>query len=267
MPAIQPTRLKHQVVKLGESYRQPDIFIRILHHLLDGYADRTYRPGQTGKPAPLLKAYNSPSRILQQIGKELTPLIIADQISALELCDALWNEPYLEFHLLAASLIGKIPPTPAEPILQRINNWVKTGPEDKILDTMFKEGLSSLRHDTPSWYLKLCEGWLTSSNISTQLLGFRAIMSLMNEPPLETLPGLFKILTPYIRVAPPAIRPYLIMLLRQLIRCSPHETAYLLRQNLGAPDNPDTTWIIRQLLDEFPVDIQGSLRAAQREKQ
>ncbi len=36
----------------------------------------------------------------------------------------------------------------------------------------------------------------------------------------------------------------------------------LLRQNLTAPDNPDTPWLIRQVLDEFPVETQAGLRAA-----
>jgi hypothetical protein len=51
-----------------------------------------------------------------------------------------------------------------------------------------------------------------------------------------------------------------------MIRCSPTEIAYILRQNLSAPDNPDTAWIIRQVLPEFPEPSRSSLRQSLKEK-
>jgi hypothetical protein len=36
----------------------------------------------------------------------------------------------------------------------------------------------------------------------------------------------------------------------------------MLRLNLTTPDNPDTPWLIRQVLDEFPAETQAGLRAA-----
>ena len=53
MPAIQLTRLRLQTAGLAESFANPQAFVRGLHDLLDYYADRTHRPGQSGAPAPL----------------------------------------------------------------------------------------------------------------------------------------------------------------------------------------------------------------------
>ena len=57
MPAIQPARLKQQAVLLAQQFDNPVAYVRSLHHLLDFYADRAHRPGQSGKPAPLTSAY------------------------------------------------------------------------------------------------------------------------------------------------------------------------------------------------------------------
>jgi hypothetical protein len=53
---------------------------------------------------------------------------------------------------------------------------------------------------------------------------------------------------------------------RALIHSSPSETAYLLRQNLTVPDNPDTAWLIRQVLDDFPEETRAGLKAAMKPK-
>jgi hypothetical protein len=76
------------------------------------------------------------------------------------------------------------------------------------------------------------------------------------------LPTIFRLITPFLRIAPSRLRPDILAVVRALARISPSETAYLLRQNLTAPDNPDTGWIIRQVLDEFPEDTRAGLKQA-----
>ena len=76
--------------------------MRSLHHLLDFYADRARRPGQSGKPAPLIDAYKVHPPVLRHILQELIPLAAENPDAGLALCDALWEQPYLEFRLLAS---------------------------------------------------------------------------------------------------------------------------------------------------------------------
>ena len=54
MPAIQLARLKIQVTELLKYFSVPKDFLRELHAMLDFYADRTRRSGQSGKPRPLI---------------------------------------------------------------------------------------------------------------------------------------------------------------------------------------------------------------------
>ena len=50
-----------------------------------------------------------------------------------------------------------------------------------------------------------------------------------------------------------------------LVKRSPDETAFFLRQTAAIPNSPDTPWIIRQLLRQFPPDLEESLREFSRE--
>ena len=52
MPAIQLARLKIQITELLTNFDRPVDFLRELHTLFGFYADRTRRPGQSGKPKP-----------------------------------------------------------------------------------------------------------------------------------------------------------------------------------------------------------------------
>ena len=72
-------------------------------------------------------------------------------------------------------------------------------------------------------------------------------------------------MTPYTRKAPLQVRADILDALAALALRSPKETAYLLRQSLNSPENPDTALLIRKLLDVFPPDLQESLRQALRE--
>jgi hypothetical protein len=67
-------------------------------------------------------------------------------------------------------------------------------------------------------------------------------------------------ITPFLRVAPPRLRPDIVLNLIELAHISPNETAYHLRQNLYAPDNPDTAWLIRQVINEFPEELRNNLK-------
>jgi hypothetical protein len=265
MPAIQLARLKQQAAQIASAYAEPQTFLRALHHLLNFYANRSRRFGQSGEPNPLLPAYNVPTPVLRQIVLELTPYVAEDPPAGLALCDLLWSQETLECRSLAASLIGAIPLQPPNAVLERLQTWTATESNDKLLTTLFKQGFSRLLTETQELYLKQATDWLSSPRLHNQMLGLRAMNFLLNEPSFENLPLVFKYLTPLVRVAPKPLRPYLISVLSALVKRSPQETAFFLRQNLRTPKSVDTSWLIRQIWKEFPVPIQDSLREDIRE--
>ncbi len=106
MPAIQLARLKIQVTELLTHFQEPLDFLREFHSMLDFYADRTRRSGQSGKPKPLIRAYNVPRQVMRRIASDITPLVIADPENALLLADQLWGDGWYESRLLAIEILG-----------------------------------------------------------------------------------------------------------------------------------------------------------------
>ena len=266
MPAIRPAQLKKQVSALAGKFSQPSLFVRELHTLLDLYSDHTHRPGQSGEPSPLMGAYNTPAPVIRQVWHALTPLIQSQPVEVLPLCDALWAEPNFDLKLLAARLLGRVPVHPPDLVIDRLQSWVPQLVEKRVLDGLCEFGLLRLQQDAPGKLLELVSSWMVSTDLSTQRAGLRALLPIINHSGAESLPSIFRLLTPYLRLAPSRLRPDIRTVLTALAHTSPSETAYILRQNLSAPNNPDTPWLIRQVMDEFPEDARTGLRAALKEK-
>lgn len=265
MPAIQPARLRQQAALLSEHFERPAAFVRSLHHLLDFYADRTHRPGQAGEPPPLLAAYNVKPPVLRQILYELVSLADDQPEVGLALCDALWEQAYLEFRLLAAGLLGQIPPDPPEALLHRVEAWARSVSDARLVGIILNTSLARLRQENPPGLVRQVERWLTESEIFFQKLGLQALLPLLEDQRFENFPVFYRLIYPLARVAPTSLRPELLDVVGALARRSPRETAYFLRQTMETPKSPDTAWIIRRSLGNFPPEVQESLRLAVRE--
>jgi hypothetical protein len=264
MPAIQPARLRQQAALLAaEHFSEPAALVRSLHHLLEFYADRTHRPGKSGEPAPLLAAYNVRPPVLRQVLLELSRR--ADELprQALDLCDAFWQQPFVEFRILAASLLGAIPTQPPEPVLARAVGWIHDNRDPRLERAVLNEGLARMRRENSAVLLALAEDWL-AGELPDQRLGLRLLLPLANGLEFENLPVFFRLIQAFVRAAPPALRLELLELLDALARRSPSETAFFLRQCVETSSNPDTARLVRQSLPGFPEIVQENLKKALR---
>jgi len=262
MPAINLARLRKQIVVLVDHFDQPEAFLRLLHDLLDHYADHMQRHGQAGEPPPLIQAYRVPSPMLRQLALELAPRASEDTVLTLALCDSLWTQPYLEPRILAATLIGQSPLTSIDDVLGRVERWAESSSEELLIEALANRGLSRVHQEQPERLLLQIETWMGTENLMLRRLGLRAILSLISDASFENLPAVIKLITPYVRVAPLPLKPDILDVLGALARRSPRETAYFLRQNLDVSGDSDTAWLIRQSLRFFPVETQDSLRDA-----
>jgi hypothetical protein len=252
---------------LAEHFDQPPAYLRSLYHLMDFYADRARRPGQSGLPSPLVAAYNVRPPVLRQIVQELIPLVQADPEQGLALCDALWEQPVLEFRTLAAMLLGQLPTDPPERITARARTWIAPDLEPHLIKIVLVHALARLRQEQPAVLVRLFQDWIESSDKFHQQLGLQALLPLIRDPGFENLPVFFRTIQPLARQAPPVLRPDLLDVLEALAKRSPTETAYFLRQTLETPDALDTPWLIRQLMHAFPPENQSALREAMKNRE
>jgi hypothetical protein len=266
MPAIHAARLKAQAHSLAEKIVSPLQFVRDFTALMEQYADYTHRIGQTGQPVPLLTSFNTPTPVLRQVWIEIKPVIAQNATNALTICDLLWKYPYLEHRLLAADILGQLPNTYTNEVINRLRQWIGEGIEEFLIDTLFTRGLTTIRDESPRALVEIAQNWLSSSNQDAKNLGLRLLQFIAANGKIDLLPSVFRLLSPYARNAPAKLRPVVLTILSILIDRSPPETAYMLRQNLVAENNPDAAWILRRVLSQFPDEYQKDLRQALRNR-
>src|SRR5574340_682382 len=110
MPAIDLARLRKQAARLAEFFFLPDEFLKHLHEMLEFYVNRSLRKVDNVAPGSVLSTYRTPPIVIRQIELELSDIAADNPAQALDLADLLWDQGYLEMHMLAAFLLGRIPP-------------------------------------------------------------------------------------------------------------------------------------------------------------
>lgn len=265
MPAIQPAILRQQAAALAGHFEDPPAYKRALHHLLEFYADRSRHPGRSGTPPPIIAAYKVRPPVLRMILQELSPLTNVEPDHALALCDSLWEEPFLEPRLLAAMLLGQIPPEPPERILDRIKSWLVPDLEFLLIESLMNHSFLRLRNEQPRAIIRIIQDWLAKKDPFYNQLGLRALLPLIENPEFQNMPVFFRLIQPLAIQTPSVLRPDLLDVLAALARRSPQETGFFLQQTLSMPNSQDTAWLIRQSIGEFPPNLQRTLRVAEKQ--
>jgi hypothetical protein len=261
MPAIQLERLYRQATELAEWYHQPEKFATGLRDLFEFYADRTHRRGTSGAPALAIKTYKIAQPVMRRVLHELDTPLKADPQAALPLVDALWVREIYEFRVMAIEIISRLPVSLAAPVFERIQEWSRDNREEKLLSLLAERGMAALREQDIDDFLVHVRGWCQGDNFLDRRLGLLALLPLVKDGDFTNLPLIYGILTPLLDDLPKTLRADLLPVLRPLVRRSPKETAFFLRQRLEEAAQPgEVTWMIRRLLEDFPADQRASLR-------
>ena len=266
MPAIQLARLKIQISELLTLFDSPSDFIRELHVIFEFYADRTRRPGQSGKPKPLIQAYNVPRQVMRRLYSDIASFVVEKPASGIELADHLWENNWFECRLLAINILGYLPIKHHDQVVDRLRKWGKSCKEDALIDALLQDGAIEIRREMPDDFLNLVEEWLSISDTSLQKLGLRAIPPLVENQKFDNLPVFYRLLAPLLRESSTALEVDLLKAIRALGNRSPQETTYFLKQNLIAPHKSGTAIIVRRCIDVFPIEMQAQLREVLRER-
>jgi hypothetical protein len=258
MPAIDLARLKKQAAQLVDLFDQPSVFLREHREILDFYVNHSLR-SQGVAPSSVLPTYRTPTVVLRQIETEIGPVAERQPIQALELADALWDEGWLETRLLAAFLLGRIPPQ-EERLLARLTAWTQAVRDPSVRAALLTTSLTRLRRETPDLFLILVKEWLHPARQRMWSNGVQALVPLISSSEFDNLPPIFEIIEPIIRAAPATLQFDLQELIITLYDVSPDETTYFLQQILKNTKSPLLAVALRRMSPEFPPELQASLR-------
>ncbi len=258
MPAIDLARLRKQTAQLADIFDQPSAFLRELREVLEFYINRSLRsPGVA--PSSVLQTYRTPVVVLRQIEKELGSIAERQPIQALELADALWDEGWLETKLLAAFLLGRIPPQ-EERLLARLTAWTQAVRDSEVRAALLTTSLSRLRKETPDLFLVLVKEWLHPARQRMWSNGVQALVPLISSPDFDNLPPIFEIVEPILKSSPATLQFDLQELIITLFEASPDETTYFLQQILKETKSPLPAVALRRMSPKLPPELQSSLR-------
>ena len=258
MPAIDLARLKKQTAQLADLFDQPTSFLREHREILDHYVNRTLR-SQSVAPSSVLPTYRTPTVVMRQIENELGPLAERQPIQALELADVLWDEGWLETRLLAAFLLGRIPPQ-EERLLARLTAWTQAVRDPSVRAALLTTSLTRLRKETPDLFLILVKEWLYPSRKKMWSNGIQALVPLISAFDFDNLPPIFEIVNPILKASPAELQFDIQELLVALYKKSPDETLYFLQQVLKSTKSELPAISLRRMLPDMPLDFQASLR-------
>ena len=262
MPAVQLNKLKQQINELIWKYTQPDEFLNCLHDLLDQYANRVYRPGEMVQNLYKGKIYNTPQVVLNQIIIELIPLINENPKRMLLIADSLWEDNYLETRKLGISILGSIPPVEFNSVLSRIQDWSKSADNKTITDILLLDGSKTIRQSNPDIWLDQISSWLKINEPETQIIGLKAMLPLIADNTFNDLPPLYSKIEHFFLQDSYPFQNELYLILDGLIKRSPIETSFFLKQILSLGVTKDNLRLIRKFIPRFNIKTQDDLRTS-----
>jgi hypothetical protein len=260
VPAAELTRLRTQITGLLARFYDSSDFLAALRDLLDQYANRAYRSGQTAQPQSLLPSYRVPPLVMRQLELELSKASQEKPDQALAASQALWQDPHLEPRRLAAVMLGAVPAAYASNVSEILRQWALPGANMRMLETLFKVGTQTLRRAEPRLLLQLIEDWL--SQPETQALGLWMLIPVIEDPEFENLPPIFRLIGPLVQNIPAKVQTDLTLVVEAMAQRTPTETAFFFRQALPLANGQATARLVRRCMPIFPAEQQASLREA-----
>ena len=259
MPAIDLARLRKQANRLVDFFFLPDEFMKHLREMLEFYVNHTLRTKENIAPGSNLKTYRTPPAVLTQIENELRTVAEANPEFALDLADILWDEGALETRLLAAFMLGRIPPQ-EERLLPRLTAWTQQIRDADVRSALLSTSLTRMRKETPKQFLNLIREYLHPARMRTWSNGIQALLPMISEASNVNLPTIFDMVEPIIEEAPSTLQNDLTDLVVALYRASTNETTFLLKNILTNTQNPMTVVTMRRIAVSFPPPLQKELR-------
>ena len=259
MPAIDLARLRKQAARLADFFFLPNEFMKHLREILDFYVNYTLRTKENVAPGSNLKTYRTPPAVLTQIENEIKATAEENPHFALELADMLWDEGALETRLLAAFLLGRIPPQ-EERLLPRLTAWTQQIRDPEVRSALLSTSLTRMRKETPNQFLSLVREYLHPERSRTWSNGIQALLPMIADTSYNNLPPILDIVEPIIEEAPSTLQNDLTDLIVSLYRASANETIFLLKHILANSENPMTVITLRRISQDFPPPLQKELR-------
>lgn len=260
MPAVDLTRLRFQIDELFSFLNAPEAFHRHLTDLFSLYENRALRFGESNQPRSLIPQYHLPDPVTRQIKLDLAKFIEKDTQNALALADELWKDTYFEVRQLAIFILDLVAKNDPEPVTSRIKSWLSPDLVPILATELLSAGIHNLQSEYPQAWESLVETLLEHENQKMVSIGLEGLTKGVEQQSMVNLPAIFRFISPILQKSDEAYIHQLGDLVLALVKRSPTETAFFLRQTLSISDSEDIVRLVKQVLPQFPGEIQKEVR-------
>jgi hypothetical protein len=259
MPAIDLTRLSHELDSLGGLVDDPESAVRACLNLLDFYADRTRRP-TLRSTADMARKFGAPSPVVRQLARRLALAAINLPDAGERLADALWEADFRETKLAAVAIFEQ---RADDGVPAWIEAHARTCTDKTVLSALGGQGIRSWRAAHPDAFLERAWSWIDESDSRLMTVAIMALAEAISQPEFPLGPKLFQGLeSRFDRLAAQPGRT-LGDLLRKLAARSPAETAQMLKYHLThGKSQRAMAGAVRSSLPSFPARQRRVLEAA-----
>jgi hypothetical protein len=266
MTAINPANLIIRCTSVAELYQDPAQFVPALHQLLSAYAKRVRRTGGV-RSRSKLASYQVPPQVISTLLSQLKPYLQNSPSPGVVLADALWNEKWLEFRLLAASLLGRIPDSEIEPITQRLIQWASSAESDDIRTDLVRRICQSRLKEPPRSLSSTLDQLLTRPSNRKTEAAIALLQLLAEDRNFVNFPQIYRYLDLILAPVEETFQFELRQLLRTLAQRSEQETFPFLVNQIQSAGKPRILRLVRELLPEFSPEHQAILKNSLRDQQ
>ncbi len=265
MPAIEFSRLRTKIELLGTVYDRPGQFIKDLTDLYFFYSDLTFLANNPNVPANVHPAYRAPAIINRELERAFRPLTASQPDQTLIIIDQLWSTGVMEPCQLAAALLGDLPLSHADGVLERIQEWTLHSKSPEMIETLHSRGTQTIRRENQSLWMDTLNRWHASRETVLNKYAVLGLLPMLEDASFSNLPIVFDFLQPMIEDPDPKLVYTLLNLIEKLQQISEPETVFFLKQIIKTSKSPTLPRFIRRALPSFTDEAQSSLKTCLRE--
>lgn len=263
MAAIDLTRLNQQIAGLVDFYLDPPVFQARLHALLDFYHRYSHRKQRDSIPSTFMRVYDLPPQVIPQIEAGLKALPAAANPSAtFALADHLWQDDYFEARDLAVFLLGKLPITEEDALLDWIFARLQQPLDRAVAQALLCKASATIQAQHPQGWDNLIWRLLQEPNTRLNNFGLLALILSIPQKSLTEFPAIYRSIRPFLQAYSDDLEVNLSRVVALLAQRSPEETAYLLKEVLADTSGKTLEQRVRSYLGFFDDDLKASLQSA-----
>ena len=260
MTAVNLTKLNNEIYELLAFFTRPVEFHAKLNHLFEFYGVQVYQSGVGVKSNARLKKYHLPVLVLMQCERLIHKRCVENPHAALRLFDELIEDPYVEINQFAASILGSLPESVADEVIERIDSQGKKWERDERLVEFITRSTTLIIGNATEQWINYLDNALPNALEEYQRFGLQLLTTSLLHKSFENMPFFYRHFFLFLPEANLRFQPEYVYLFQEMYNKYPTESVHFFEQALSMIQNETFFRIFRRFLPNLAEPERSRLR-------